>query len=175
MCEKEYDCSEEWRLSGSRRVQGNRPPSQERTASRSLNNLWVQKSFARAPSSTLDDRERRRSGEHGGAALAFEASWHDAPNTTESSGDNAPTLQMIDMMVGHKILQACGRAYRCSPCAIAMAYRRETMSKEGLSMVLSLYLGNPLGTIFFQSLDKLGGAFEEPFLRLEDRTRPMRR
>src|ERR1700730_2049218 len=96
MCEKEYDCSGERRLSGSRRVQGNRPPSQERTASRSLNNLWVQKSFARAPSSTLDDRERRRSGEHGGAALAFEASWHDAPNATESSDHNAPTLQMID-------------------------------------------------------------------------------
>ena len=42
-------------------------------------------------------------------------------------------------------------------------------------MVLSLYLRNPLGIIFFQSPDKLGGAFEEPFLRLEDRTRPMRR
>jgi hypothetical protein len=68
----------------------------------------------------------------GGAALAFEASWHDAPNTTESSGDNAPTLQMIDMMVGHKILQACGRAYRCSPCAIAMADGREAMPKEDL-------------------------------------------
>src|ERR1700730_374345 len=55
-----YDCSGD-------------PPSQERNASRSLNNLWVQKSFARAPSSTLDDRERR-SGERGGAALAFDAS-----------------------------------------------------------------------------------------------------
>ena len=32
-----------------------------------------------------------------------------------------------------------------------------------------------LGIIFFQSLDKFGGAFEEPFLPLEDRTRPMRR
>ena len=47
--------------------------------------------------------------------------------------------------------------------------------KEGLSMVLSLYLRSTLGIIFFQSLDKFGGAFEEPFLRLEDRTRPMRR
>ena len=46
--------------------------------------------------------------------------------------------------------------------------------KEGLSMVLSLYLRSMLGIIFFQSLDKFGGA-EEPFLRLEDRTRPMRR
>ena len=42
-------------------------------------------------------------------------------------------------------------------------------------MVLSPYLRSPLGIIFFQSLDKFGGAFEEPFLRLEDRTRPMRR
>jgi hypothetical protein len=56
-----------------------------------------------------------------------------------------------------------------------MADGREAMSKEGLSMVLSLYLRNPLGIIFFQSLDKFGGAFEEPFLRFEDRTRPMRR
>jgi hypothetical protein len=47
--------------------------------------------------------------------------------------------------------------------------------KEGLSMVLSPYLRSPPGIIFFQSLDKFGGAFEEPFLRLEDRTRPMRR
>ena len=46
---------------------------------------------------------------------------------------------------------------------------------EGLSMVLFLYLRCTLGIIFFQSLDKFGGAFEEPFLRLEDRTRPMRR
>jgi hypothetical protein len=38
-------------------------------------------------------------------------------------------------------------------------------------MVLSLYLRSPLGIIFFQSLDKFGGAFEEPFL--EDRTRPI--
>ena len=42
-------------------------------------------------------------------------------------------------------------------------------------MVLSLYLRSTLGKIFFQSLDKFGGAFKEPFLRLEDRTRPMRR
>jgi hypothetical protein len=42
-------------------------------------------------------------------------------------------------------------------------------------MVLSLYLCTTLGIIFFQSLDKFGGAFEEPFLPLEDRTRPMRR
>ena len=47
--------------------------------------------------------------------------------------------------------------------------------KEDLSMVLSLYLCTTLGIIFFQSLDKFGGAFEEPFLPLEDRTRPMRR
>ena len=45
----------------------------------------------------------------------------------------------------------------------------------GLSMVFSLYLRSPLGIIFFQSLDKFGGAFEEPFLRLENRTRPIRR
>ena len=37
-------------------------------------------------------------------------------------------------------------------------------------MVLYLYLRSPLGIIFFQSLDKFGGAFEEPFLRLEDRS-----
>jgi hypothetical protein len=36
--------------------------------------------------------------------------------------------------------------------------------KEGLSMVLSLYLRSTLGIIFFPSLDKFGGAFEEPFL-----------
>ena len=42
-------------------------------------------------------------------------------------------------------------------------------------MVLSLYLRSTLGIIFFPSLDKFGGAFEEPFVRLEDRTRPMRR
>jgi len=42
-------------------------------------------------------------------------------------------------------------------------------------MVLSLYLRSTLSIIFFPSLDKFGGAFEEPFLRLEDRTRPMRR
>jgi hypothetical protein len=29
-------------------------------------------------------------------------------------------------------------------------------------MVLSLYLGSPLGIILFRSLDKFGGAFEEP-------------
>jgi hypothetical protein len=58
---------------------------------------------------------------------------------------------------------------------IAMADGREECRKEGLSMVLSLYLRSTLGIIFFQSLDKFGGAFEEPFLRLEDRTRPMRR
>ena len=40
-------------------------------------------------------------------------------------------------------------------------------------MVLSLYLRSTLGIIFFQSLDKFGGA-EEPFLRFQDRTRPMR-
>ena len=58
---------------------------------------------------------------------------------------------------------------------IAMADGREAMPKEGLSMVLSLYLRSPLCIIFFQSLDKFGGAFEEPFVRLEDRARPMRR
>ena len=42
-------------------------------------------------------------------------------------------------------------------------------------MVLSLYLRSTLGIIFFPSLDKFGGAFEEPFLRLVVRTRPMRR
>jgi hypothetical protein len=47
--------------------------------------------------------------------------------------------------------------------------------KEGLSMVLSLYLRSTLGIIFFPSPDKFGGAFEEPFLPFEDRTRPMRR
>jgi hypothetical protein len=58
---------------------------------------------------------------------------------------------------------------------IAMADGREAMPrKDGLSMVLSLYLRSTLGIIFFQSHDKFGGA-EEPFLRLEDRTRPMRR
>jgi hypothetical protein len=36
-------------------------------------------------------------------------------------------------------------------------------------MVLSLYLRSTLGIIFFPSLDKFGGAFEEPFLPLEDR------
>jgi hypothetical protein len=58
---------------------------------------------------------------------------------------------------------------------IAMADGRKAMPKEGLSMVLSLYLRSPPGIIFLQSLDKFGGAFEEPFLRLEDRSRPMRR
>jgi hypothetical protein len=60
---------------------------------------------------------------------------------------------------------------------IAMADGRKAMPKRkvGLSMVLSLYLRSTLSIIFFQSLDKFGGAFEEPFLRLEDRTRPMRR
>ena len=33
-------------------------------------------------------------------------------------------------------------------------------------MVLSLYLRSTLGIIYFQTLDKFGGAFEEPFLRL---------
>ena len=33
--------------------------------------------------------------------------------------------------------------------------------KETLSMVLSLYLRSTLSIIFFQSLDKFGGAFEE--------------
>jgi hypothetical protein len=47
--------------------------------------------------------------------------------------------------------------------------------KDGLSMVLSLYLRTTLGIIYFQSLEKFGGAFEEPFLRLENRTRLMRR
>jgi hypothetical protein len=42
-------------------------------------------------------------------------------------------------------------------------------------MVLSLYLRSTFSIMFFQSLDKIGGAFEEPFLRLEARTRPMRR
>jgi hypothetical protein len=32
-------------------------------------------------------------------------------------------------------------------------------------MVLSLYLRSTLGIIFFPSLNKFGGAFEEPFLR----------
>ena len=58
---------------------------------------------------------------------------------------------------------------------IAMADSREAMPKRGLSMVLSLCLHSALGIIFSPSLDKFGGAFEEPFLRLEDRTRPMRR
>jgi hypothetical protein len=73
--------------------------------------FWVQKCFARAPSSQHWTITSGGAVSEGGAALAFEDSWHDAPNTTESSGDNASTLQMIDMMVGHKILQACGRAY----------------------------------------------------------------
>ena len=119
----------------------------------------------------------------GGAALPFEASWHDAPNTTESSGDNAPTLQMIDMIVDHAELigaalaRAAGRQETAN-CVIfkkSRSMEERLCPKEGLSMVLSLYLGSPLGIILFRSLDKFGGAFEEPFLRLEDRTRPMRR
>ena len=57
----------------------------------------------------------------------------------------------------------------------AQSMEERLCRKEGLSMVLSLYLRSTLGIIFFQSLDKFGGAFEEPFVRLVDRTWPMRR
>jgi hypothetical protein len=39
-------------------------------------------------------------------------------DTTESSGVNAPTLQMIDMMVrSQKFFKRAAELYRCSPCA----------------------------------------------------------
>jgi hypothetical protein len=86
-----YDCSGD-------------PPSQDRNASRSLNNLWVQKSFARAPSSTLDDHERR-SGERGGRGARLLRPLGMTHLTLRKSWRQWPTLQAIDMMVGHKILK----------------------------------------------------------------------
>ena len=90
------------------------------------------------------------------------------------------TLKLRALLLGLRRLRA-GRLPRRQETGklrriqeIEMADRREAM-KEGLSMVLSLYLRSTLGIIFFPSLDKFGGAFEEPLVRLEDRTRPMRR
>ncbi len=94
---------------------------------------------------------------------AFGPGWEGASAGRGGGGDGGAAVDALEACSGN------------ASSAVIMKKAHARLRELGLSMVLSLYLRSPLGIIFFQSLDKFGGAFEEPFLRLEDRTRPMRR